>query len=149
MSYDEREVPFDLLVSVPLNMGAEFIARSGLGDELNYVPVDKKTLQSRVFRNIFVIGDASDIPASEAGSVAHFAVDVLEGNLLEFNYDTEALPGTYPIPGLGPLRLLEEIRTNHLGKLAFRRLYWNVLMPGHRLPLPSRRSMAGKHRPQA
>ncbi len=37
VSYDEREVPFDLLVTIPLNMGADFVARSGLGDELNYV----------------------------------------------------------------------------------------------------------------
>ncbi len=49
VSYDEREVPFDLLVTVPLNMGADFVERSGLGDELNYVPVDKHTLQSKAF----------------------------------------------------------------------------------------------------
>ena len=42
VSYDEREVPFDLLVTIPLNMGADFVARSGLGDELNYVQVDKQ-----------------------------------------------------------------------------------------------------------
>jgi sulfide:quinone oxidoreductase len=178
ISYDGREVPFDLLVTVPLNMGADCVARSGLGDELNYVPVDKKTLQSKAFPDIFAIGDASDIPASKAGSVAHFAVEVLEGNLLDlihgdelshsfdghancfvesgdgkgllidFNYDTEPLPGSYPIPGFGPLRLLEETRANHLGKLAFRWLYWNVLLPGHRLPLPSHMSMVGKRRPR-
>ena len=49
VSYDEREVPFDLLVTVPLNMGADFVARSGLGDELNYVPVDKHTLLSTAY----------------------------------------------------------------------------------------------------
>ncbi len=53
VSYDEREVPFDLLVTVPLNMGADFVARSGLGDELNYVPVDKHTLLSTAHDNIF------------------------------------------------------------------------------------------------
>ena len=53
VSYDEREVPFDLLVTVPLNMGADFVARSGLGDELNYVPVDKHTLLSTAYDNIF------------------------------------------------------------------------------------------------
>ena len=26
VSYDEREVPFDLLVTIPLNMGADFVA---------------------------------------------------------------------------------------------------------------------------
>ena len=65
VSYDEREVPFDLLVTVPLNMGADFVARSGLGDELNYVPVDKHTLLSTAYDNIFAVGDASDIPDVE------------------------------------------------------------------------------------
>ncbi|HET7477145.1 MAG TPA: FAD/NAD(P)-binding oxidoreductase [Dermatophilaceae bacterium] len=177
VSYDEREVPFDLLVTVPVNMGADFIARSGLGDELNYVPVDRATLQSRAFQNIFAIGDASDIPTSKAGSVAHFAVDGFvdnfldlvagrpmghafdghancfiesgdgKGLLIDFNYDTEPLPGTYPLPRIGPLHLLKETRANHLGKLAFRWVYWNILLRGRPIPLPSSMSMAGKTRP--
>jgi sulfide:quinone oxidoreductase len=156
-------------------MGADFVGRSGLGDELNYVPVDKHTLQSAQHEEIFAVGDASDIPTSKAGSVAHFSAEVLVGNLadlaagrpmshsfdghancfvetgsakallLDFNYDTEPLTGTFPLPGIGPLRLLEESRLNHLGKLAFRHVYWNVLLPGRPLGLPSAMSMAGKH----
>ena len=57
-------------------MGADYVARSGLGDELNYVPVDKHTLLAKAYDNIFALGDANDIPASKAGSVAHFAVEV-------------------------------------------------------------------------
>jgi sulfide:quinone oxidoreductase len=174
VSYDEREIPFDLLVTVPLNMGADFVARSGLGDELNYVPVDRHTLLSKSYDNIFAVGDASDIPASKAGSVAHFAVEVFVGNFLEhingrpmtgsfdghancfvesgddkallidFNYDTEPLPGKYPLPVVGPLDLLKETRANHLGKLAFRWIYWNVLLPGRPVPLPAHMSMVGK-----
>ena len=177
VSYDEREVPFDLLVTVPLNMGADYIARSGLGDELNYVPVDKHTLQSLAHDNVFAIGDANDIPTSKAGSVAHFAVDVFVDNflqhvaghpmtgsfdghancfvesgddkalLIDFNYDTQPLPGKYPVPAVGPLSLLQETHLNHLGKLAFRHIYWNVLLPGHPVPLPAHMSMAGKHQP--
>ena len=177
ISYDEREVPFDLLVTVPLNMGAGFIARSGLGDELNYVPVDKETLQSLAHDNIFAVGDANDIPTSKAGSVAHFAVEGFVENflqhtsgqqmthafdghancfvesgdnkalLIDFNYDTQPLSGKYPIPALGPLSLLRETRLNHLGKLAFRQIYWNVLLPGRPVPLPAQMSMAGKHQP--
>ena len=177
VSYDEREVPFDLLVTVPLNMGADFVARSGLGDELNYVPVDKRTQLSTTYDNIFAIGDASDIPASKAGSVAHFSVEIFVDNFLEhvggrpmtrafdghancfvesgddqallidFNYDTEPLPGKYPLPVVGPMDLLKETRANHLGKLAFRWIYWNVLLPGRPVPLPALMSMAGKHVP--
>jgi sulfide:quinone oxidoreductase len=174
-SYDEREVSYDLLVTVPLNMGADFVGRSGLGDELNYVPVDKHTLQSTAHDHIFALGDASNIPTSKAGSVAHFSVEVFIDNfcqlaaglpmthsfdghancfvesgngralLLDFNYETEPLTGTFPLPKLGPMSLLKESRANHLGKLAFRHVYWNVLLPGHPLGLPTAMSMAGKH----
>lgn len=174
VSYDERAIAFDLLVTVPLNMGAEFVARSGLGDELNYVPVDKHTLLSTRYSNIFAVGDASNIPASKAGSVAHFAVDVFvdnfaqhiqglpmtgsfdghancfiesgdgKGLLIDFNYETEPLPGKFPLPVLGPFTLLKETHANHLGKLAFRWMYWNVLLPGRPIPLRSQMSMVGK-----
>jgi sulfide:quinone oxidoreductase len=174
VSYDEREIPFDLLVTVPLNMGAEFIARSGLGDELNYVPVDKETFLSTKWDNIFALGDAADLPISKAGSVAHYSVDVFSENflrhirgeemsvrfdghancfvesgdgkglLLDFNYDTQPLPGKYPLPGIGPFSLLQETGVNHFGKLMFKWIYWNALLPGRHLPLPAQMSMAGK-----
>jgi sulfide:quinone oxidoreductase len=175
VSYDEREIDFDLLVTVPLNMGAEYVARSGLGNELNLVAVDKHTLLSKAYPNIFALGDASDIPASKAGSVAHFSVEIFADNflqhargepmtgrfdghancfvesgdgkglLIDFNYDTEPLPGKYPIPGIGPFTLLEETEINHWGKLVFRWMYWNLLLPGRPIPLPAHMSMAGKH----
>ncbi len=177
VSYDGREVPFDLLVTVPLNMGADFVARSGLGDDLNFVAVDPHTLQSTAYPTIFALGDAANVPASKAGSVAHFEVETFvenflelvagrpmthtfdghancfvesghgKGLLLDFSYDTEPLPGMFPLPVAGPLSLLKETRANHLGKLAFRWVYWNVLLPGRPLPIPTRMSMAGKVRP--
>ena len=180
-SYDEREVAYDLLVTVPLNMGADFVARSGLGDELNYVTVDKHTMQylpqgdRPAHPEIFALGDAGNLPTSKAGSVAHFSVDVFVDNLvqlahdrpmthsfdghancfvesghgkallLDFNYETEPLTGTFPFPGVGPLQLLKESRFNHLSKLAFRHVYWNALLPGRPLGLRPQMSMAGKH----
>lgn len=176
ISYDEQEVEYDLLVSVPLNMGSEVIARSGLGDELNFVPVDKHTFLSPRYANIFALGDAAALPTSKAGSVAHFAVECFaenfvryadgldmphkfdghancfiesgfgKGLLIDFNYDVEPLPGRYPLPALGPFALLEESEINHWGKLMFRWMYWNILLKGKELPLPALMSMAGKWR---
>jgi sulfide:quinone oxidoreductase len=173
-SFDDREIGYDLLVTVPVNMGADYIARSGLGDDLNYVPVDKETLLSTAHENIFAVGDASNIPASKAGSVAHFSMDLFPNNfvrhtqglamhekfdghancfietghgkglLIDFNYVTEPLPGKYPLPGVGPFSLLKETEMNHWGKVMFRWMYWNVLLPGKELPLPALMSMAGK-----
>jgi sulfide:quinone oxidoreductase len=82
VAYDETEVPFDLLVTIPLNMGADYVGRSGLGNDLNLVPVDKFTQQAKAHDNIFALGDANDIPASKAGSVAHFEVDVFVENFV-------------------------------------------------------------------
>jgi len=174
VSYDGREIPFDLLTIVPVNMGDEVIARSQLGDDLNYVPTNKFTLQSEKFENIFVIGDASNIPTSKAGSVAHFSAEILfenilsyidnrplnakfdghancyietgfgKGSLIDFNYDTEPLPGTFPLPGIGPFGLLKNTKTNHYGKVMFRWIYWHILLKGKEMPIEPLMTMAGK-----
>lgn len=174
ISWDEREVEFDLLVTVPTNKGADFIETSGLGDELNFVPTDKHTLQSIAHKNIFVIGDATNIPASKAGSVAHFESEILTENILhfihaeplaarfdghancfiesgrgkafliDFNYDVEPMPGNFPMAHMGPFSLLKETRMNHLGKLMFRWAYWNVLLKGKELPIGPNMSLKGK-----
>lgn len=173
-SYDEQKVPYDLLVSIPVNMGAALIERSGIGDDLNFVPTEKHTLKAKEFDNVFVLGDATNLPSSKAGSVAHFEVDgftenfmrYIEGKellptfdghancfiesgygkglLVDFNYDVEPLPGKYPLPGVGPFTLLQESHINHWGKLMFRWVYWNILLKGHSLPVPVQMSMAGK-----
>ncbi len=163
VSYDGREVPFDLAVVIPLHSGAAYVERSpGLGDDLRFVPTDERTLQSKAAENIFVIGDASNVPASKAGSVTHFEGETLVGNvqrflkgqplepgfdghancfietgfhkamLIDFNYDTEPLPGHFPAR-IG-LPLLRESRLNHLGKLLFQSVYWHGLLPGRDLP---------------
>jgi len=174
VSYDEQEVPFDLLTIVPMNKGADFIGKSGLGDDMNFVPVDKHTLQHETYKNIFAIGDAAALPTSKAGSVAHFSAEILfqnlmhaienrpltahfdghsncyietgygKGALIDFNYDTEPLPGTFPLPGIGPFGLLKNTKMNHYGKLLFRWIYWHILLRGKELPIEAEMSMAGK-----
>ncbi len=173
-SYDEQEVPYDLLVVVPVNMGADVIGRSGLGDELNHVPVDKHTFVHAEYDNIFALGDAASLPTSKAGSVAHFAAEVFvenflryidgqemtehfdghancfiesgfgKGILIDFNYDVEPLPGKFPLPGIGPFSLLQESEMNHWGKMMFRWMYWNILLKGKEMPITAQMSMAGK-----
>jgi len=55
------------------------------------------------------------------------------------------VPGKFPLPVIGPMSLLQETRLNHLGKLAFKHIYWNILLPARPLPLVgSRMSTAGK-----
>jgi len=174
VSWDDTVIPFDVLVTIPTNKGDQVIARSAMGDELDFVPTDKHTLLAEGRDNIFVIGDATNLPSSKAGSVAHFQADILQENflaqtegrplrekfdghancfiesgfgkgiLIDFNYETEPLPGKFPLPGIGPFSLLEETKMNHYGKIMFRWMYWNFLLKGLELPIESNMTMAGK-----
>jgi sulfide:quinone oxidoreductase len=176
VSWDDREVPFDLLVTIPLHGGAEFVGRSlGLGDDLGFVLVDPATLQAEAAPNVFALGDATNVPTSKAGSVAHFEGETLADNidrflageelersfdghtncfietgfhkalLIDFNYALEPVPGRFPEPHLGPLKLLRESRLNHLGKLGFEWVYWHVLLPGRPMPgIRAQMQLAGK-----
>jgi sulfide:quinone oxidoreductase len=163
VSYDGRELDFDLLATIPLHGGAAYVERSaGLGDALGFVQTFKQTLQASAKENVFALGDATDLPTSKAGSVTHFEAEVLTDNvvrylagdeleagydghancfietgfhkalLIDFNYDTEPLPGRFP--GTIGLPLLRESRLNHLGKLMFQWMYWHVLLPGREIP---------------
>jgi sulfide:quinone oxidoreductase len=173
-SYDGRELDYDLLVTIPTHGGSEIITRSGLGDANGWIPTHRETLAVTGIERTFALGDATDLPSSKAGAVAHFQGDVLTPNLLaaiderppamrfdghtncfietgygkamliDFNYATEPLPGKFPLPGIGPFTLLGESAVNHWGKLAFKWLYWNVIVAGKELPLDHQMQMAGK-----
>jgi len=157
-SYEKHEEPFDLLVSIPPNRGADMLDDSGLGNGAGYADVDPHTLKSKKADFIYALGDVTDVKTSKAGSVTHFMADVVienlmreingkepvgdfdghsncfiesgfkKGFLIDFNYTVEPLPGKFPVPGIGPFSLLKDTRINHLGKMAFRNLYWTKLL---------------------
>jgi sulfide:quinone oxidoreductase len=163
-SYNDEKIDYDLLVSVPTNMGAEVIRRSGMGDELGFVPTDPHTLQAKGWENVWVIGDAGATTAPKVGSTAHAMLRILAGNLqkvdqglppaaefdgrttcmietgykkgvlLSFSYDTEPMPGKFPFPRIGPFTILKETYSNYLGKAAFHHLYWGGLLKRGRIP---------------
>ena len=174
-SHDDRAVPFELLISTPPHRGAALWTDHPLADDSGFLRTHRNTLQSLVHEDVFALGDATDLPTSKAGSVAHFQGEVLVGNLLrhlrgqalrpdfdghancfvetghdkaillDFNYDTQPLPGEFPLPGVGPFTLLGESRINHMGKMAFQWVYWNLLLTGKGVPMDPRMLRAGKH----
>ena len=174
---DGQEVPFDLMVTAPPHEGPQVIDDAGLGDGLGFGRTHRQTLKSTEADRIFLVGDNNNVPTSKAGSVAHFQADVVVDNILreingeeaephadghancfietgynkavlvDFNYDIQPVPGKFPLPVVGPMTLLKESTLNHLGKLAFKYIYWHVLLPG--LPIPmvgSRMSTLGKQK---
>ena len=174
---DGQEVPFDLMVTTPPHEGSPLIDEAGLGDGLGYGRTHRESLKSTEADRVFLVGDNTNVPTSKAGSVAHFQADVVVDNILleitgeeakphadghancfietgynkailvDFNYDIQPIPGKFPLPVVGPMTLLRESYLNHLGKLAFKYVYWHVLLPA--LPIPfvgSRMSTLGKHK---
>ncbi len=177
-SQNGQEVNYDLLVTVPVNKGATMLAESGLGDANRLVPVDMYTLQSTQWPNIWAIGDTGNLPSPKAGSVAHYQMEDVIHNILDhmqgkpmthhfdghancylesgynqaimmdFSYTDESWAGTYPLPLAGPFTLLKPTWINHLGKLIFKWMYWNLLIPGRKMPIPDKFSLLGKQVPK-
>ena len=165
-SFDGRSIDYDLLVAIAPNLGPEVLTDAKLADESGFALTDPRTLKARKAEHVYVIGDNTNVATSKAGSVAHFEAETLVENLLremkgeqplpsfdghsncfietgfgkamliDFNYDLEPLPGKFPLPGVGPMTLLGESRLNHWGKLAFRWVYWNMLLPGKLADVP-------------
>jgi sulfide:quinone oxidoreductase len=170
-------VDYDLLVAIPANAGPEVLDDSGLGDGAGFGLTDPRTLKSRKADCIYFMGDNTNVATSKAGSVAHFEAETVLENLLremegkpalasydghsncfiesgyhkalliDFNYDMEPLEGSFPMPYMGPFSLLKESYLNHLGKMTFEWVYWNMLLPGRlgQVPmLPSHMNFLGK-----
>jgi sulfide:quinone oxidoreductase len=178
-SHKGEKVGYDLLVAIPPNMGDKALIDSKISDPVGFVATDNGTLKAQDAERIFVLGDTTNVPASKAGSVAHYQAYTLVDNLireidgyearprfdghatcflasgfekailLDFNYKVEPLPGKFPFPGMGPFTLLEESLSNHWGKMMFRWVYWNLMMKGLDLPLEPQMNLAGKIRPAA
>lgn len=171
-----EELSYDLLVAIPPNFGQQVIIDSGLGDAMGYIDTNKHTLKAKNFDNMYIIGDATNVPTSKAGSVAHYESDIVvenlmreiegeeprpgfdghstcfivtgyeQASLIDFNYEVEPLPGRYPLPGLGPFTLLGESHINYWGKIMFKWIYFDLMLKGHELPLEPQMFMAGKMR---
>jgi sulfide:quinone oxidoreductase len=176
-SFDGRTLEYDLLCAIPPNVGPQVIDDSELGDGTGYALTDPRTLKSRKADFVYFLGDNTNVSTSKAGSVAHFEAETVVENLLreiegkppmptfdghancfietghhkamllDFNYDIEPLEGSFPMAHVGPFSLLKESYMNHVGKLAFQWVYWNLLLKG-KLPnvplLPSHMNFVGK-----
>lgn len=131
---------YDLLITIPPHRGAQVIEDSHLG-AAGWIPTNPKTLLREGSKNVFVIGDTTNIPISKAGSTAHFQADTVIENLTLMiqegrwlrEYDgkvfcfieTGMSTGTYiwfnyntPPKPTPPTQMV------HWAKLAYNRMYW-------------------------
>ena len=81
-SLEGTDLPYDLLVAIPSHQGDELGSTSHLTEAGNWYPTDRHGLSLQGHEDIFVLGDATNLPVSKAGSVAHFEAEVLADNLV-------------------------------------------------------------------
>ncbi len=77
-------VPYDLIHIVPPQSAPDVIKTSPLADAGGWVEVDKYTLQSPTFANVFSLGDGSSLPTSRTGAAVRKEAPVLVDNLIAF-----------------------------------------------------------------
>jgi sulfide:quinone oxidoreductase len=151
LSLEGEELPYDLLILVPPHKGQQFLIDSGLAPAPGgWLPTDRNTLQVGGRRDIFALGDATDLPLSKAGSTAHFEAPVVAERI------AAGIEGREPVgkhadyqgrvmcffeigDGKGTLLQFDydhppkppkPNRFWHLGKIVFNKTYWHTVPKG-------------------
>ena len=147
-SLEGETIEYDLLVLVPPHRGQQVIEDSGLGDERGWIPVDKNTLKHTRFEQIWAIGDATNIPISKSGSVAHYEASVAaeeiaaevkgepapahtyDGKVMCFletgHGQATTIRFDYDHPPVSPM----PSRLWHWAKVLFNKTYWHTVPQG-------------------
>ena len=81
----KETIDYDLLHAAPPQSAPDWVKSSPLADPASpfgYVNVDKQTLQSPEWPNVFSLGDASNLPTSKTGAAVRKQAPVVVANLL-------------------------------------------------------------------
>jgi len=139
-SEEGSTAPFDLLISIPAHRGMEVIEKNGLGQG-GWIPTNRQKLNMEGRKNVFVLGDTTNIPISKAGSTAHFEAEALGENIAAMvklgapvrDYDGKVFcfieagkdRATYAMfDYLNPPDPKEPTKAVHWFKMAYNKLYW-------------------------
>ncbi|MEM3912250.1 MAG: FAD/NAD(P)-binding oxidoreductase [Saccharolobus sp.] len=142
-SQEGEKLKFDMLIGTPPNMGAKVVEDSGIGDRRRWIPTDKFTLRMKDHSNVYVMGDATDLPVSKAGStadfesyiVAHNIANDIKGNLGVKHYGGDVL--CYIATGTDQATYIRFSYTMNesppppsyvhwWGKIMYNKMYWTV-----------------------
>ncbi len=80
-SLEGESQDYDLLIAVPPHRGADVVSASGIGDEEGWISADKHTMRIKDHPEAYALGDATDIPISKSGVVAHLQAEAVAKNL--------------------------------------------------------------------
>jgi sulfide:quinone oxidoreductase len=150
-SLEGEELEYDLLVLVPPHKGQQFLMDSGVAPAPGgWLPTDRHTLLVGDRKNVYALGDATDLPLSKAGSTAHFEAPVVaeriaavvQGRALAKKHaEYEGKVMCFFEIGDGKGTLLQFDYDNppkppkpnqlwHLGKIVFNKTYWHTVPKG-------------------
>jgi sulfide:quinone oxidoreductase len=154
----KETIDYDILHAVPPQSAPDWLKATPLADPatpFGYARVDKHTLQSPDWPNVFALGDASNLPTSKTGAAARKQAVALVNNLLaamndrplparyngytscplvtsrnrmllaEFDYDLKRTP-TFPF--INTLKPRYDMWL--LKRYGLPALYWNVMLKG-------------------
>jgi sulfide:quinone oxidoreductase len=79
-SEEGSEAKYDLLITIPAHKGMEVIEKNKLGAG-GFIPTNKTQLLMEGRKNVYVVGDTTNIPISKAGSTVHYQVETLGENI--------------------------------------------------------------------
>jgi len=79
-SEEGTEAKYDLLITIPAHKGMEVIEKNKLGAG-GFIPTDKTKLLMEGRKNVYIIGDTTNIPISKAGSTVHYQAETLGENI--------------------------------------------------------------------
>lgn len=94
-SLEGDEFSYDVLIAVPPHRGTRVVRDSGIGDQEGWIPSDRNSMRVKGHDDAFAIGDATDIPISKSGVVAHLqskavamtVASSVTGSEMEFEYN--------------------------------------------------------------
>lgn len=147
-------IDYEMIHVTPPQRPPRVVRESALADDAGWLSVDKLTLRSDKYENVFAIGDASNLPTSKTGAAIRKQAPVMVANLLaaidgrgptadydgytacplvtgygklvmaEFDYDLNLAP-TFPIDQTKERWSMYQVKKNVLP-----RLYWNRILTG-------------------
>jgi sulfide:quinone oxidoreductase len=154
----KETIEYDILHATPPQSAPDWVKASPLADPASpfgYVRVDKHTLQSPDWPNVFALGDVSSLPTSKTGAAIRAQAPVLAANLLaamrgqgprrrysgytscplvtsrnrmllaEFDYDLKRTPS---IPFINTLKPRYDMWL--LKRYGLPSMYWNLMVKG-------------------
>ncbi len=142
-SEEGTECKYDLLIAIPPHRGMETVEQNNLGQG-GWIPTDRFKLTMNGRDNVYVIGDATNIPVSKTGSAAHFEAEVVAENIasliktgtpvreydgkvycfIEAGYD-RATYNAFDYVNLPDLK--PPSKAIHWFKVAYNKMYWTTV----------------------